>query len=109
VDVRIFATAVLVQRESGGNLAEILDKLSRTIRDRFTIRRQLRVYTAQGRLSGYTLAALPIVVGSLIYLIEPEYVSLLFTETIGRLLLVAALVLQVFGYLWIRKIVNIEI
>ena len=109
VDVRIFATAVLIQRESGGNLAEILDKLGQTIRDRFTIRRQLRVYTAQGRLSGYTLAALPIVVGTLIYLIEPEYVSMLFTETIGRLLLVVALVMQFLGYLWIRKIVNIEI
>jgi tight adherence protein B len=109
VDVRIFATAVLIQRESGGNLAEILEKLGQTIRDRFTIRRQLRVYTAQGRLSGYTLAALPVVVGTLIYLIEPEYVSLLFTETIGRLLLVVALVMQFMGYLWIRKIVNIEI
>jgi tight adherence protein B len=109
VDLRIFATAVLIQRESGGNLAEILEKLGQTIRDRFTIRRQLRVYTAQGRLSGYTLAALPIVVGSLIYLIEPPYISLLFTETIGRLLLVGALVMQVIGYFWIRKIVNIEI
>jgi len=109
VDVRIFATAVLIQRESGGNLAEILDSLARTIRDRFTIRRQLRVYTAQGRLSGYTLAALPIVVGSLIYLIEPAYVTLLFTATLGRLLLVAGFTLQVIGYFWIRKIVNIEI
>lgn len=109
VDVRIFVTAVLIQRESGGNLAEILDKLASTIRDRFTIRRQLRVYTAQGRLSGYTLAALPIVVGFLIYLIEPSYVTLLFTETIGNLLLAAGFTLQVIGYFWIRKIVNIEI
>jgi tight adherence protein B len=109
VDVRIFATAVLIQRESGGNLAEILDKLATTIRDRFTIRRQLRVYTAQGRMSGYTLAALPIVVGVLIYLIEPSYVTLLFTETLGRLLLGAGITLQIIGYFWIRKIVNIEI
>lgn len=109
VDVRIFATAILIQRQSGGNLAEILDKLGQTIRDRFSIRRQLRVYTAQGRLSGYVLGALPIVVGSLIYVIEPEYVSLLFQETLGRLLLVAAVILQIFGFLWIRKIVNIEI
>jgi tight adherence protein B len=109
VDVRIFATAVLIQRESGGNLAEILDKLASTIRDRFTIRRQLRIYTAQGRLSGYTLAALPIVVGSLIYLIEPSYVALLFTETIGHFLLAAGFTMQIIGYFWIRKIVNIEI
>jgi tight adherence protein B len=109
VDVRIFATAVLIQRESGGNLAEILDKLASTIRDRFTIRRQLRVYTAQGRLSGYTLAALPIVVGSLIYLIEPSYVMVLFNVTLGRLLLAGGFMLQIIGYFWIRKIVNIEI
>jgi len=109
VDVRIFATAVLIQRESGGNLAEILDKLASTIRDRFMIRRQLRVYTAQGRMSGYTLAALPIVVGFLIYLIEPSYVMVLFTETMGRLLLTVGFVMQIIGYFWIRKIVNIEI
>jgi len=109
VDVRIFATAVLIQRESGGNLAEILDKLASTIRDRFSIRRQLRTYTAQGRLSGYTLAALPIVVGFLIYLIEPSYVQVLFDEAVGRLLLAVGLTLQIMGYFWIRKIVDIEI
>ena len=109
VDVQIFVTAVLIQKESGGNLAEILDKLGSTIRDRFTIRRQLRVYTAQGRLSGYTLAALPPAVGLVFFLIEPSYVMLLFTETIGRLLLATAFVLQIIGLLWIRKIVNIEI
>lgn len=109
IDVRIFVTAVLIQRESGGNLAEILDNLSKTIRSRFAIRRQLRVYTAQGRLSGYTLAALPIVVGSLIYLIEPSYVMTLFTNTLGIVLVSAGLLLQVIGYFWIRKIVNIEI
>lgn len=109
VDVQIFVTAVLIQREAGGNLAEILDKLANTIRDRFMIRRQLRIYTAQGRLSGYTLAALPPIVGLGLYLLEPSYVSMLFTETLGQLLLATAFVLQVLGYLWIRKIVNIEI
>lgn len=109
IDVRIFVTAVLIQRESGGNLAEILNNLSETIRSRFTIRRQLRVYTAQGRLSGYTLAALPIVVGSLIYLIEPDYVMTLFNTTLGIVLVSAGLTLQIIGYIWIRNIVNIEI
>jgi tight adherence protein B len=109
VDVRIFVTAVLIQRESGGNLAEILDKLASTIRDRFTIRRQLRVYTAQGRMSGYTLAALPVVVGTLIYLIEPTYVGTLFTTTMGHVLLAVGFTMQVIGYFWIRNIVNIEI
>jgi tight adherence protein B len=109
VDVRIFATAVLIQRQSGGNLAEILDKLAWIIRERFKIRRQLRVYTAQGRLSGYTLAALPIVVGTLIYLIEPSYIGTLFVTTLGLVLLSIGFTLQVIGYLWIRKIVDIEI
>ena len=108
-DVRIFVTALLVQREVGGNLAEILDKIATTIRARFTIRRQLRVYTAQGRLSGYVLGAMPIVVGLGLYALNPEYIGLLFTEVIGRFLLIGAAVMQLIGYLWIRKIVNIEI
>jgi tight adherence protein B len=109
VDVRIFATAVLVQREVGGNLAEVLDNLATTIRARFAIRRQLRVYTAQGRLSGYVLGALPIFVGFAIYLLDREYMLTLFSNSIGRFAVVLAVILQIFGYLWIRKIVNIEI
>jgi tight adherence protein B len=109
VDVRIFATAVLVQREVGGNLAEVLDNLAHTIRARFAIRRQLRVYTAQGRLSGYVLGALPIMVGLAIFLLDREYMMTLFEEPIGRFAVVLAVIMQVIGYLWIRKIVNIEI
>lgn len=108
VDVRIFTIAVMVQREVGGNLAEILDSLSATIRKRFFLRRQLRVYTAQGRMTGYALAALPIVLGSIIFLIQPEYMMLLF-EGPGLFLTGAAIFLQVLGYLWIRKIIDIEI
>ena len=109
VDVRILVTAILIQREVGGNLAEVLDNLASVIRARFTIRRQLRVYTAQGRMSGYVLAALPIVVGGIIYLLNPEYGSMMFTRTMGRLFLGAAAVMQILGYLWIRKIINIDI
>jgi tight adherence protein B len=109
VDVRIFVTAVLIQREVGGNLAEILDKISQTVRSRFSILRQLRVYTAQGRLSGYVLAALPIFLAIAIYFLNREYIMMLFTEPVGRFLTVTAVVFQVIGYLWIRKIVNIEI
>jgi tight adherence protein B len=69
----------------------------------------LRVYTAQGRLSGYVLGAMPIVVGLGLYALNPEYISLLFTEVIGRFLLIGAIVMQIIGYLWIRRIVNIEI
>ncbi|MFQ5890172.1 MAG: type II secretion system F family protein [Gemmatimonadota bacterium] len=109
VDVRIFVTAILVQREVGGNLAEILDKISYTIRERFMIQRQVRVYTAQGRLTGYLLAGLPILVGLLIFLLNPEYMSVLFTEPVGRLMLTAAGVMQVVGFLVIRRIIDIEI
>lgn len=109
VDVRIFTIAVLIQREVGGNLAEILDNLAETIRGRFYIRRQLRVYTAQGRMSGYALAALPIVVGLAAFLIDPEYFSLLYTTQAGRLAIFIAIMLQIMGVFWIRKIIDIEI
>lgn len=109
VDTRILITAILVQREVGGNLAEILDNLSYVIRERFKIRRQLRVITAQGRMSGYVLALLPIAVGFAIFLLNREYVLLLFTHPLGKVMLVAAIVFQIMGYLWIRKIVDIEI
>jgi tight adherence protein B len=109
VDVRIFVTAILVQRDVGGNLAEILDKISYTIRERFMIQRQIRVYSAQGRMTGYLLAALPIIVGVLIYALNAEYMSILFTEPIGRAMVALAIVLQLVGFFFIRKIVDIEI
>jgi tight adherence protein B len=107
-DVRILITAILVQREVGGNLAEILEKVAGTMRARFTIRRQVRVYTVQGRMSGYILAALPMVVGLFIFLINRDYMDPLFTHPVGKGLLGFALVLQLIGFLWIRKIVNVE-
>lgn len=107
-DVRILITAILVNREVGGNLAEILSKVGATMRARFTIRRQVRVYTVQGRMSGYILAALPIFVGFVIYLIHPEYMRVLFTHPIGKVLTWFAAALQFTGFLWIRKIVNVE-
>ena len=109
VDIRIFVTAILVQRDVGGNLAEILDKISYTIRERFMIQRQIRVYTAQGRMTGYLLAVLPIIMGFLIWMLNAEYMSILFTHPIGRLLIAGAFVLQVIGFLVIRRIVDIEI
>jgi tight adherence protein B len=109
VDVRIFITAVLIQREVGGNLAEILDKIATTIRGRFTLKRQLRVYTAQGRISGYALVGLPIMTGVALYFIDKEYVSMLWTESVGRLMVGVVLVMWFIGLLWIRRIINIEI
>lgn len=109
VDIRIFVTAIMVQRDVGGNLAEILDKISYTIRERFMIQRQIRVYTAQGRMTGYLLAVLPIIMGVLIYMLNAEYMTILFEEPIGRLLIAGALVLQVIGFIVIRRIVDIEV
>ena len=109
VDIRIFVTAILVQRDVGGNLAEILDKISYTIRERFMIRRQIRVYTAQGRMTGYLLAALPLIMGFLIWMLNSEYMSILFSEPIGRLMIAAAVVLQIIGFFVISRIVDIEI
>ena len=109
VDVRIFITAVLIQREVGGNLAEILDSIAHTIRGRFMLKRQLRTYTAQGRMSGYALVILPIVTGVALYSLDPEYVSMLWTEPAGRLMVGAVMVMWVIGFFWIRRIVNIEL
>jgi tight adherence protein B len=109
VDVRIFITAVLVQREVGGNLSEILDNITTTIRDRFRIRRQLRTYTAQGRLSGMVVAAMPIAVGLIIFLMNPDYIRILFEHPMGKTLLTFGVTMQILGFLWIRKVVNIEI
>lgn len=109
LDVRMLVTAVLIQREVGGNLAEILDNIAHTIRQRFTIRRQLRVYTAQARLSGYILAVLPVAVGTVIFFLNREYMMTLLDEPVGHWMLASAAILQVMGYLWIRRIVDIEI
>ena len=109
VDIRIFVTAILVQRDVGGNLAEILDKISYTIRERFMIQRQIRVYTAQGRMTGYLLGALPLIMGFLIWMLNAEYMNILFTDPIGRLLIAGAVVLQIIGFFVISRIVDIEI
>ncbi|MDH5316350.1 MAG: type II secretion system F family protein, partial [Gemmatimonadota bacterium] len=92
----------------GGNLAEILDNIAHLVRERFKLRRQLRVITAQGRLSGYVLAFLPVVLGIAIYILNREYMMPIFEEPAGRFMLAGALVFQVLGYLWIRRILDIE-
>jgi tight adherence protein B len=109
VDVRILVTAILIQREVGGNLAEILDNLAAVVRARFTIRRQIRVYTAQGRMTGYLLSALPIILFLLLYMINRQYMSILFTDPVGKTLIGMAVSMQFLGFLWIRKIIKIEI
>jgi tight adherence protein B len=109
IDVRFFATAVLIQRETGGNLAEILDNLAYVVRERFKILRQVRVYTAHGRMTGYVLLALPACLAIALSFINPEHMQVLFHEHMGRLMLAATVVMQTVGYLWIRKVVTIEV
>ena len=109
IDVRFFATAVLIQRETGGNLSEILDNLAYVVRERFKILRQVRVYTAHGRMTGYVLLALPAFLAVALMFINPEHMHVLFTERAGKMMVAATVILQTIGYLWIRKIVTIEV
>jgi tight adherence protein B len=109
VDVKFFVTAVMLQRETGGNLAEILDNLSYVIRERFKIMRQVRVYTAQGRLTMMLLMGLPPVIVVTMLMTSPAFIHPLFADPIGHVLLVAGIVLQTLGYFVIRKIIQIQV
>ena len=108
-DVKIIATAILIQRESGGNLAEVLEKTAQVIRERFRLKRQVMTHTAQGRLTGMILTLLPIVLGILLYLVNPDLMSLLWKKPMGVKLLYAAGTMIVIGGLIIRKIVNMDV
>jgi tight adherence protein B len=109
LDVRFFVTAVLIQRESGGNLAEILDNLAHVVRERFKIRRQVRVHTAHGRFTGYVLLALPGALGTALSFINPEHMHMLFNEHMGQMMLMGAIVMQTIGFIWIRQVIKIEV
>jgi tight adherence protein B len=109
LDVRFFATAVLIQRDTGGNLAEILENLASVVRERFKILRQVRVYTAHGRFTGWVLMALPGALAVVLSFINPDHMNLLFRERIGQMLIGVACVMQFIGYLWIRTIIKIEV
>jgi tight adherence protein B len=109
LDLRFFVTSISIHSEVGGNLAEVLDKLAETIRERLKIKRQVRVITAQGRLSGYVLGALPMVVFLGMTVLLPGYEEQLFKEKLGNYMLAGALSLQIIGFIVIRKIINIRI
>jgi tight adherence protein B len=108
-DLRIVSTAILIQKESGGNLAEVLEKSANLIRERFKLRREVRTRTAQGRLTGWILSLLPLVVGILLYFINPTMMSVLWTREVGLRLVYGAVVMTIIGSLIIRKIVNMEV
>jgi tight adherence protein B len=109
IDVRFFVTALLIQKETGGNLAEILDGLARVIRDRFRIYREVRVRTAQGRLTAGILIALPIAMIFMLSILNPHYVGVLFTDPWGPWVLGGAALLQVIGSAILWKIIHFEV
>ncbi|MCD2137990.1 type II secretion system F family protein [Salinicoccus halitifaciens] len=108
-ELDMLVESIMIQRQVGGNLVYLLDKILETIRERTRIENQLRTLTAQGKLSGLIIGLLPLVVGILLYIINPDYMSLLVTEPIGRMLLAGALVSEVIGFIFIRKMTMIEV
>jgi tight adherence protein B len=109
LDLKFFATAVILQRQTGGDLAEILDKIGHLIRERFRIWGQVQALTGEGRLSGIVLLGLPPVLFLAVYYLNPDYVMMLFTDPMGKQMLAVAVVLQILGALVIKKIVNIKV
>jgi tight adherence protein B len=108
IDMALVTSAVLVQRETGGNLAEILSNIHGTIRDRQTVQGEMRALTAQGRMSGWVLSLLPAGIGGLFFLLNRAYIMTLFTDPRGQLLVGGAVCLTVIGMLAIRKIVDVQ-
>ena len=108
-DFSLVVTAVLIQHQVGGNLAQILDSISNTINERIRMRREVMALTAQGRASGWVLALLPIGLAAILTIINPSYLAPLWEEQIGRIAIGAALVLELIGFLVIKRIVDIEV
>jgi tight adherence protein B len=109
MDVQFFVAAVLLQRRTGGNLAELLDKLAQLIRERFKLRARIRAVSAQGLMSGRILASIPMAVAALMFVVNPQYARFFVVDPMGHELMAAALGLQFIGYLIIRKIVTFEV
>jgi tight adherence protein B len=108
LDARFFVTAVLIQRESGGNLAEVLDNLAGVMRERFRVKRQMRVVSAHGRITGWVLVGLPPTLGMVLFTLNPEHRETMFGDPLGMQMIIGGAILQVIGTLIIRKIINVE-
>jgi tight adherence protein B len=109
MDVQFFVSALLLQKRTGGNLAELLDKLAQLIRERFKLRARIRAVSAQGLMSGRILSAIPMGVAALMFVVNPQYARFFIDDPMGHELLAAGIGLQVMGYLIIRKIVSFEV
>src|SRR5438874_6726808 len=105
----MISAAILIQKETGGNLTEILEKVAHLIREDYRLQRQVRVHTAQGRLTGWILSLLPVILGFGLYFVNPEHMSILWKRQIGIYLMEGAAVMTLLGALIIRKIVHIDI
>jgi tight adherence protein B len=108
-DFDIVITAILIQRSVGGNLAEILDNVASTMRERERIRGEIRTLTSQQRMTGYVIGGIPVGLLGIFYLINPSFTGLLFTDPLGRMMFGAGVVSEFIGFMVIRKIVNIEV
>jgi len=108
IDARFFVTALLTQREMGGNLSEVLDNLAAVIRERFRVKRQVRVVSAQGRITGIVLSCLPPALAVVLFIISPSQLRLLIEDPLGVQMVVVGVVLQIVGVLAIRRIVEVE-
>ena len=109
LDVHFFVSAVLLQKRTGGNLAEILDKLAYVIRERFKLRGRIRAVSAHGKMTATALSCIPIAVAILMFYTNPEYVKFFFTDDVGQIMLGSAVALQLIGYGVMQKIVKIEV
>ncbi len=109
LDVHFFVSAVILQKRTGGNLAEILDKLAFLIRERFKLRGRIRAISAHGRMTGMALTSIPVAVAAIMFLVNPDYVTFFGTDEIGNYMAAGAIGLQLLGYAVIKKIVNIEV
>lgn len=108
-DLDLLITAVLIQRQVGGNLAEVLDNIAETIRERVRIKGQIQTLTAQGRISGFVIGLLPVALAAIMFVISPSYILTLITNKIGIILVLTAVVSEIIGVILIKKIVNIEV
>jgi len=109
LDVHFFVSAVVLQKRTGGNLAEILDKLAYVIRERFKLRGRIRAISAHGRMTGIALTCIPIAVGVIMFYVNPDYMRFFMFDDVGRIMLGAAIFLQIVGYMIIKQIVKIEV
>ena len=107
-DLMLVVSAVLIQRTTGGNLSEILSTISETIRDRIKIKGEISSITAQGRMSGIIIGALPVGIAVILMVINPDYMSTFFTTTVGNIMLTVSVIMEILGFFAIRKVVTIE-